>query len=356
MPTTKKLIPYLKKIEQNRQYSNFGPLEREVRNRLKTYIGDEKIHIATCNSATVGLLGMLSIMKNYDTNRWLVPSWTFSATTSAALISSLDFSFCDVDLTTMVMKSEFIKSENNKLVVAPFGARINEILNLNNGKHNLLIDAAASFGSLKNLKSEDQSNWACVVSLHATKNLGAGEGGFVFSKNKEWIDDFIEWTNFGFDSQRISNNVGFNGKLSEYNAAVVLANLDDWESTYNKLSRLVHEESRIMNSIDIDNSYIIEHKLVTPYWVIRLKNNQALENTKLSFKNHGIETREWWAKGCHLMNAYKDIPVEGVLENTNILANTVLGIPHHVNITKKEIKEMGGLLQKLSTNNFLTIL
>jgi dTDP-4-amino-4,6-dideoxygalactose transaminase len=356
MPKTKKLIPYLKRIEQSGQYSNFGPLEREVRYRLQTYIGDERIYVATCNSATVGLLGMLNIIKKYDSQRWLVPSWTFSATISAALHSSLDFRFCDVDLTTMVMKSEFLESENNKLVVAPFGARINEILNSNNGKHNLLIDAAASFGSLKNLKSKDQSNWACVVSLHATKNLGSGEGGFVFSKNKEWIDNFIEWTNFGFDSQRISNNLGFNGKLSEYNAAVVLANLDNWENTYNKLSKLVHEESRIMNSIDLEKSPVIEQKLVTPYWVIRLKNNKALENTKLTFQNHGIETREWWAKGCHLMNAYRDIPVEGGLENTNVLANTVLGIPHHVNITKKEINKMGELLHNLSINNFSTIL
>ena len=86
---------------------------------------------------------MLNIIEKYDPQRWLVPSWTFSATISAALHSTLDFRFCDVDLTTMVMKSEFLESENNKLVVAPFGARINEILNSN--KHLIRIKSPSLF-------------------------------------------------------------------------------------------------------------------------------------------------------------------------------------------------------------------
>ena len=59
-----------------------------------------------------------------------------------------------------------------------------------------------------------------LVSLHATKVLGAGEGGFVLCDNRDLVVDIRRRMNFGFRGSREAMVPAFNAKLSEYHAAV----------------------------------------------------------------------------------------------------------------------------------------
>ena len=73
------------------------------------------------------------------------------------------------------------------------------------------------------------AGWSVVVSLHATKVLGAGEGGIVVFGDVESADRFRAFTNLGFERTRTSERHGVNGKLPEATAAYALAALDGWE-------------------------------------------------------------------------------------------------------------------------------
>ena len=67
-----------------------------------------------------------------------------------------------------------------------------------------------------------------MLSLHATKVFGVGEGGLVLCRNAELIQRCGQVMNFGFLGSREAQVAGFNGKLSEYHAAIGLAALDPW--------------------------------------------------------------------------------------------------------------------------------
>lgn len=87
----------------------------------------------------------------------------------------------------------------------------------------VVIDAAASFDAL-----QGPYDAPMVVSLHATKALGAGEGGFVVRPDPEFIQMTQRRGNFGFFGSREAVCDATNAKISEYHAA---AALDAWPET-----------------------------------------------------------------------------------------------------------------------------
>ena len=78
----------------------------------------------------------------------------------------------------------------------------------------VLLDAAAAFDAL------DQAAVPAMVSLHATKPLGVGEGGFIVSADESLVHAIRELSTFGFRDSRESQRIATNAKLSEYAAAV----------------------------------------------------------------------------------------------------------------------------------------
>ena len=60
----------------------------------------------------------------------------------------------------------------------------------------VILDAAAGFDTAA------LSPIPTIVSLHATKALGCGEGGFVMSSDKRLISRIMARSNFGFISRR----------------------------------------------------------------------------------------------------------------------------------------------------------
>ena len=68
-----------------------------------------------------------------------------------------------------------------------------------------------------------------AFSLHATKTMGMGEGGFAVSGDADWIERVRCLSNFGIDPGDFKvHQAGSNAKLSEYHAAVGIAALARW--------------------------------------------------------------------------------------------------------------------------------
>src|SRR5262249_51997649 len=111
------------------------------------------------------------------------------------------------------------------MVVMPFGQRIDfeawEEFRRHTGLP-IVIDAAAGFDSLQ------VREIPAVVSLHATKVIGIGEGGFVASRDPSIIREVQMRSNFGFDGNRDAMVAATNAKLSEYQAVIGLASIDAW--------------------------------------------------------------------------------------------------------------------------------
>ena len=342
VPKKRSLLKYLKEIDKNKIYSNFGPLNSNLISQIANWIGTDESNLVTCSNATLGLQGAVKTCASSNNGSWNLPSWTFAATPTAIMNAGKKVKFVDVELDSWRVSTNAQLS--NLVDVLPFGADLDfereGIL-----ESIRLVDAAASFDALRNIEFPKKHKIGIVISLHATKLLPAGEGGVFVSNDVKWIERFKQWTNFGFDSTRDSRIIGNNAKLSEYSAAVALASLDEWDITrkaYLDISKMAKEMTK---KYGLSVSPAMNDGFVSPYWIVNCKS----EKLKMIIRNNAekelIKTRDWWSSGCHKMKAFNKEPKD-LLLNTKKISKVTIGLPFHLYLTKKDWKSIDVLLEK----------
>ncbi|HVY02683.1 MAG TPA: DegT/DnrJ/EryC1/StrS family aminotransferase, partial [Caulobacterales bacterium] len=226
------IAPYIERIDAARWYSNRGPLICELEARLSARCaGAAAVSVA---NATQGIALTLRALAPAG-GLCLMPGFTFVATAHAALQAGLTPYFMDIDPASLTATPETIRAALARaperpaaiVAVSPFGAPLDAAALAALSRDlavPIVLDAAAAFDSVSSAPTPT------IVSLHATKVLGAGEGGFVLGA-PGLIDEVRAATNFGFMGVREAAMPATNAKMSEYAAAVALAGLDTWETT-----------------------------------------------------------------------------------------------------------------------------
>lgn len=340
-------LPYLNLVEANQFYSNFGPVHEQFKNRLSVHFEVDTSRIELFSSGTMALVAALEGLKHIfgvvHRPYCLLPSWTFVASAQAVIAAGLTPIFIDVDEYSMQLTAQLVEqvSEDilNKtavvLVVSPFGAPLDlagfESLCQRYG-FEILCDCAAGFESTK------ANCFHTVISLHATKTFGIGEGGLLMSPNQNLLGYAKAYSNFGFFGSRQSKLHGVNAKLSEFQAAIGLAALDLWGSTkedyYQKASYYLDAASG--HSIKFQKGWGVNW--ISSTCVIRFISEDQKQVTQNKLIANQIQTREWWNQGCHLEPAFAAYQFLDLNGNTANLAKTTLGIPFYRDIPKESIE------------------
>ena len=325
MPVTSDLIPYLERIDSSRIYSNFGNLHSELINRLSKHFGVLDENVALCSNATTAISGAV-ITSSELGSLWDCPSWTFTASPAAVLGANRNLRFGDVDNEGRL---EIPEDCLNLLDVLPFGEGPN-FSRYRNREINIVIDAAASFDALSIPGTFDARDAGFVVSMHATKLVGAGEGGIFISRDVDWVSRFKSWINFGMNGlgDRQSYSIGTNAKLSEYACAVGLASLDLWTETKRKILENTQLALNLSQEFRLQPASAMSSGFATPYWIVQLSTVREKEVLKSCLSSAGIQFRDWWVDGCHNMPAYGDYS-KGNFSKTDEIASTSLGLPFH---------------------------
>jgi dTDP-4-amino-4,6-dideoxygalactose transaminase len=331
LPTFEQIVPYLKRIDAARWYSNGGPLIRELEERLAAHTAGGGARVATVANATIGLGLALLACDLPAGSLCMVPSWTFAATGHAILLAGLTPWMVDVSAKTWMLEPEMALELLPKapgkisavVPVSPFGAP----LALESWRHfreetgiAVIADAAAAFDSIQ------ASAIPAVVSLHATKVCGVGEGGFVVSTDRRFIEEVQKRANFGFWNSRESTARSFNAKLSEYAAAVGLASLDSWpqiRSEFFQVAKAYQEHLQAANFIRLQSGF--GDGWISSTVMVASRENDADRLTDVLAQS-GIGSRRWWGGGLHRHRSFQDFPRHRV-EETESLAERVLGLP-----------------------------
>ena len=177
-----------------------------------------------------------------------------------------------------------------------------------------------------------------MISLHATKVFGVGEGGLVLSTDWEFIRRFNQVCNFGVWDSPAGQILGYNGKLSEYNAAVGLAMLGKWEERRTRLVRLTEDYAERLDAIagvGVLPGY--GNGWVSCYCNVRTDRAAAPVIERLT--ELGVETRRWWQSGVHVQKAYEHFP-QDALENTERLASRVFGLPFFHDLSEAQVERV----------------
>ena len=344
MPSASALIGYLNQIDESGIYSNFGPLSKKLISRLGAYFDVDDAQIVLMSNATLALQGSISILSERGAgNSISLPSWTFTASASAAVLSGCEPMFVDIDEDWRVLNSN---TGGFVLDVLPFGDSLRASTSSEFSATSQVIDGAASFDSLYKSASNLPKESVLVVSMHATKLLGAGEGGVCIASSLEIANELRAWSNFGFDETRNSKRIGTNSKLSEYAAAVALASLDSWPETREILESNRLKALEISNALGFSVHNSMKNGFISPYWILKFDSHAYRDHIEETLRAQSIETRHWWASGCHAMEAYKSIKCSD-LSKTVWASQTSLGLPFHAYLSKSDFDHIFNVLSDI---------
>ena len=247
LPSTPEIDRYLDLSREERWFSNGGPCWRLLRDRLSDRVGAFCVPVA---SGTLGLMAAIaSVLEDRgpgaDRTEALMPSFTFLATAQAAIWSGLAPRLSDIapdhwHLDAGRLERALRDGEGIGVVLAvsafgtppPAETRLRWESACRAAGVPLVVDSAAGFGAVAEdgLPIGAQGDVE-VVSFHATKPFAIGEGGAVFTRDRDLHERIERAVNFGFRPDRtVGSARGLNAKMSELHAATALAVLDRLDS------------------------------------------------------------------------------------------------------------------------------
>ncbi|WP_235578195.1 DegT/DnrJ/EryC1/StrS family aminotransferase [Pseudorhodoferax sp. Leaf267] len=339
LPTIGTLKPYIERIDGARIYSNYGPLSREFGERLGRMAGAAGTALTANGTSAIELALRLRARQG---SLCLMPAFTFIASAHAVCNAGLTPYLADVDAEALVLTTQIAHAALAQapaqvaavLVVSAFGAPPDQgawaQFEADTGIP-VVFDAAAAVTALDGIGRQP-----VCVSLHATKVLGIGEGGAIFSADTALTDEATALTGFGFRSaERVSTLRGGNYRISEYAAAVGLAAMDGLPQQTAALraltaayaSRLQHKAARLQRGAGAQWVTMTLNAIVPASQVQAVTDRMDADR---------IEWRRWWGLGCHRHPAFADVP-RATLRQTDAVAPCVIGLPFHLGLTQDEI-------------------
>ena len=325
LPELSKISKYFSMIDQNRIYTNFGPLVELLSEKLAEYFEVGRENILLMNNGTLALSGGVSTGSQIG-DSWKLPAFTFVATEKAVSHASRLNTLHDITSDNWILDSSVSDFIGEKVVAtAPFGDDPLFVAHQFTGTERLIIDAASCFDASRSMGRSTSINFLTMVSLHATKLVSTGEGAVLVGPS-DWIREIKKWSNFGFNGKRESEGSGINAKMSEYNAAVGLASFESWNVDRESWGIMLSSYNDFVQSLGWRLQPSVERGHLSSTCVLKVSSATEKEVIRQRFSNVEIETRDWWGKGLH-----HQFPInEGILEEfpvTDLIANTTIGVP-----------------------------
>ena len=343
MPPIEEYEKYIKKIWDSRYLTNEGPLLQELRDKMKEYLEVNYVNIV--NNGTTALELAIKAL-DVENSEIITTPFSFVATTSSILWERCTPVFVDVDRDTLcidVKKIEEAITPKTKAIMAVhvFGypcdvEKIQKIAN----KHNLKViyDGAHAFGSRYKGKSLLAYGDITTCSFHATKLFHTIEGGACFSKNSE-INQKIQMLKTFGEKDKQYEIVGTNAKMTEFNAAMGLANLPYIKEIikerkeicelYDKELQGYMERPKVRKESELEYNYI--------YYPIILKDEKETLKIIQKLNEQYIYPRRYFYPSLNTLNFIKSEVKCPVSED---ISKRILCLPLYNGLKENEIKQI----------------
>ena len=248
LPPLEEFLPYLEQIWKSRWLTNGGPFHHQLEEALAEYLGVK--HLALFTNGTIALVTALQALR--ITGEVITTPYSFVATAHSLLWNNIKPVFVDIDPLTCNLDPARVEAAITPqttaiMAVHCYGTpcdvqalqKLADIYGLR-----IIYDAAHAFGV--NLGNESVLRFGdlSVLSFHATKVFHTFEGGAIIcpdAKTKQRID-YLK--NFGFADEVTIVASGINGKMSEIQAAMGLAQLPHMDSLIEARGRIADRYRR----------------------------------------------------------------------------------------------------------------
>jgi dTDP-4-amino-4,6-dideoxygalactose transaminase len=201
----------------------------------------------------------------------------------------------------------------------------------------LVEDCAQAHGAEHDGRRAGSVGRAGCFSFYPTKNLGAlGDGGMVVTHEGALAQRLRLMRNYGYAEANRSVVRGFNSRLDEVQAAVLLAGLDrldDWNDRRRSIAARYTRAfagSAVVPPVEAPRARHVYH-----LYVVRSRERERLRE---ALRGSGIETMIHYPVPVHLQEGYAGLVKigPGGLALTERLAGEILSLPLYPELTDRE--------------------
>jgi dTDP-4-amino-4,6-dideoxygalactose transaminase len=193
-----------------------------------------------------------------------------------------------------------------------------------------VVDAAASFDTI-DAGAICAGALPVAVSLHATKTFSTAKGGLILGGDGDFVQRAIRALNFGFYHSRSSTGPSINGKLSEYHAAIGLAELDGWREKRNGFRASARHYAAAAAAHGLESRFVADVEKANPYALFLAEDRTQAAAIIEALRRERVETRFWYDHGLHRQPAFADCAAER-LAATDDIAPRLIGLPFAVDL------------------------
>jgi dTDP-4-amino-4,6-dideoxygalactose transaminase len=340
LPTYDRLEPYLRRIDAARTYSNYGPLVREFEARASQLLGMPSC-LTSAGSGTAALTAAILATAGRATPERpfaLLPAYTFVATALAVELCGYRPLVAEIASSDWMLSPSRARAHAKRgdiglvVPVSPYGRafdqapwkRFRDETNVP-----VVIDAAASYDVLASDPAAARAALgpiAVALSFHATKSFSCGEGGAVVSSDARLLHGVTQALNLGFYGSRDCTVASFNGKLSEYHAAVGLAELDGWPQKRAAAARIASAYRSAATAAGIGDRVHVSPSISGCYVLFEAASAREATAVQTALAAASIGSRFWYGAGIHRHTHFARVAQDRVPVAEDI-AGRVLGLP-----------------------------
>jgi dTDP-4-amino-4,6-dideoxygalactose transaminase len=222
-------------------------------------------------------------------------------------------------------------------------------------KYNLKViyDAAHAFGVKVNGKSILEAGDISTLSFHATKTYNTIEGGALICHSAEMKQQIDYLKNFGFEDETVVVAPGINSKMDEVRAAYGLVNLKHVDAAIEHRQEIAYQYRNALQDVNgisfLNDIEGVRHNYsYFPIFVNAGEYGMTRDELYFKLKENGVLGRRYFYPLISDFSPYKSYNSarKENLPNANKLADSVICLPMHAELTDSEVEKIVSIIIK----------
>jgi dTDP-4-amino-4,6-dideoxygalactose transaminase len=354
LPPFERFVEELRGIWDTHWLTNAGPKVQSFEAALRGLLGTPNC-LSYCNGGAALIAGLAALRLEGEV---ITTPFTFPGTTHCLALNGLTPVFADVDPLDFNLDPAAIEAAITPRTSAILGVHVFgnpcqvEAMDRIAEKHGLKViyDGAHAFGVKINGRDIASFGDAQMFSFNATKLLTTGEGGCVVFKDPALEPELRRLRRWGMLAEGDVTRPGFNGMMTEIQAALGLCNLEYLEAERRERRRVVATYRRLLAGLP---GIHLPHEPpgVEPalaYFVIRVgaEAGRGRDEVLARLRERQILARRYFYPLCSRLPCYTHLPgaEPGATPVAAAIAEEVISLPIFGALTDGQISFIVGVI------------
>lgn len=329
-----------------------GPEVTELEGRLAAWAGARECVGVSSGTDALQIVMMAEGIGPGDAV--FLPAFTYTATAEVPLVLGATPVFVDVDPQTFQIDPEHLRSRI-QAVRAAGKLRPRAIVGVDLfgqpapwpelraiAQHEglfLMADCAQSFGAELAGKPLGREATATTLSFFPSKPLGGyGDGGAILTDDPERAAIYRSLRTHGEGTTRYEVlRTGMNGRLDTLQAAVLLAKLDFFKQELARRDAIAAQYDAGLGGHVQVPARVADSRSAWAIYAILVGSAEEREHLQARLKDRGVPSAIYYPLPLHKQPAYRDHHDGAVLPVSDDLAQRILALPIHPELTDQDV-------------------